>query len=175
MERLQDSEDVASTFEVDFFRADSLATLTDEEVVEVTLKAVAAALDTSPIDESLLADVSVVRARDAVSHFCVGSASWSPDVKLSKGLYICGDWIDRTGHASWSTEKSVVTGIQAANSLVDDCGMRSDVTVIPAASDTAQLSALRQFARTIRGAIPSGLDDTVKPQAPWTLLTRRFS
>ena len=174
IERLQDSGEVASAFEIDFFRADSLTGLTDEEVIRITLKAVAAALDTSPIDESSLADISVVRARDAVSHFCVGSASWSPDVKLSEGLYICGDWIDRTGHASWSTEKAVVTGIQAAAKLTNDFGMESELTVIPAASDTAQLSTLRQFARAVRGAIPSGLDDTIKPQAPWTLARRFF-
>jgi len=174
IERLQDSNDVAAAFEIDFFRADSLASLTDEEVIRITLKAVAAALDTSPIDESSLADISVVRARDAVSHFCVGSASWSPDVKLSEGLYICGDWIDRTGHASWSTEKAVVTGIQAAAKLANDFDMESKLTVIPAASDTAQLSTLRQFARAVRGAIPSGLDDTIKPQAPWTLARRFF-
>lgn len=174
LERLQDSKDIVSAFEIDFFRADSLASLTDEEVIRITLKAVTAALDTSPIDESSLADISVVRARDAVSHFCVGSASWSPGVKLSEGLYICGDWIDRTGHASWSTEKAVVTGIQAATKLANDFDMESKITVIPAASDTAQLSTLRQFARAVRGAIPFGLDDTIKPQAPWTVARRFF-
>mmetsp|Transcript_6364 Transcript_6364/g.6835 ORF Transcript_6364/g.6835 Transcript_6364/m.6835 type:complete len:576 (-) Transcript_6364:255-1982(-) len=97
LERLQESNEVAAAFEIDFFRADSLASRTDEDVIRITLQAVAAALDTLPIDESSLADISVVRARDAVSHFCVGSASWSPDVKLSDGLYICGDWIDRSG------------------------------------------------------------------------------
>lgn len=172
--RLQDSKDVTSSFEIDFFRADSLVSLTDEEVIRITLKAVAAALETPPIDESSLADMSVVRARDAVSHFCVGSSSWSPDVKLSKGLYICGDWIDRTGHASWSTEKSVVTGIQAASELANDFDMKSEIKVIPAASDSVQLSALRRFARTVRSAIPPGLENTTKPQAPWTLAKRFF-
>jgi hypothetical protein len=120
----------------------------------------------------LVADLSVVRANNAVSHFCVNSASWSPDVKLSEGLYICGDWVDRTGHASWSTEKAVVTGIQAANALADGYDLKSNVSVIPAASDTPQLAGLRQLARTVRGAIPFGLD--IKPQAPWILAKRLF-
>ena len=175
LERLQDSKDVDSAFEIDFFRADSIANLKNEEVIRITLKAVAAALEISPIDNALLADTSVVRAKDAVSHFCVGSASWSPDVKLKKGMYICGDFIDRKGHASWSTEKSVVTGIQAATKLANDFDMSSPpIKVIPAASDTAQLSALRQLSRTVRGAIPTGLEDTTKPQAPWTLFRRYF-
>mmetsp|Transcript_2560 Transcript_2560/g.5235 ORF Transcript_2560/g.5235 Transcript_2560/m.5235 type:complete len:620 (-) Transcript_2560:3006-4865(-) len=173
LERIQDSKDVVSAFEVDFFRADPLTSLTDEEVVRITLNAVTAAFKIPPIHENSLADLSVVRARDAVSHFCVGSASWSPDVKLSEGLYICGDWIDRTGHASWSTEKSVVTGIQAAATLADDFKTKTDIGVIPAAPDTPQLSALRQFARTIRGITPSVLKD-MKPQAPWTFARRFF-
>jgi hypothetical protein len=78
------------------------------------------------------------------------------------------------GHASWSTEKSVVTGIQAATELANDFDLKSDIKVIPAASDTAQLSALRQFARTVRGVIPSEIGDTIKPPAPWTLARRFF-
>ena len=173
VERLQDSEEVASAVEVDFFRANSFVDYTDEEVVAITLKAISAALEIPKLDSSLVADSSVVRARDAVSHFCVGSAGWSPGVKLSKGLYICGDWIDRKGHASWSTEKSVVTGIQAAAALAQDCGAKSPIEVIPAASDTAQLKTLRTVARSVRQAIPSPINDALKPQAPWTL-ARRF-
>ena len=171
MSRKQDDEDVRATLEVDFFRADPLAALSDEEVVEITLKAVSAALDIPPIQgNSIIADKSVVRARNAVSHFCVNSASWSPDVKLDDGLYICGDWIDRTGHASWSTEKSVVTGIQAATALTQEFKTAAPTTkVIPAAPDTPQLQALRQLARTIRGVVPPGFEDLVKPQAPWVV------
>ena len=174
LERLQDSEEVACALEVDFFRADALADKNDEEVVDITLRAIACALNVPSVNSDSIADTSVVRARDAVSHFCVGSAGWSPDVKLSKGMYICGDWIDRKGHASWSTEKSVVTGIQVAEALARDFGAQAQTKVIPAASDTAQLSALRSFARTVRGTLPSRLDQTIKPQAPWTLARRFF-
>jgi len=84
---------------------------------------------------------------------------------------MCGDWVARTGHASWSTEKAVVTGIQAANVVADDCHLKSNVSIIQAASDTLQLTGLRQLARTFRGAIPFGLE--VKPQAPW-IVARQF-
>jgi uncharacterized protein with NAD-binding domain and iron-sulfur cluster len=171
VERIQDGEDVRATLEVDFFRADPLAMLSDEEVVDITLKAVSAALEIPPIqNDSLIMDSSVVRARNSVTHFCVESASWSPNVKLKDSVYICGDWIDRTGHASWSTEKSVVTGIQAATALAEQFGTVAPSTrVIQAAPDTPQLKALRQLARTVRGSIPSGLEEMVKPQAPWVL------
>ena len=174
LQRLQDefklqSEDGVepySALEVDFFRANELARIEDNmEVAKIALQAVAAALDIEPIDPGLLFDISVVRARDAVSHFCVNSASWSPEVKLASGLYICGDWVDRKGHASWSTEKSVVTGRQAATSLASDFGLQCDVQVIPAAADSPQLRTLRNIAKLLRTVIPPN----VVPLAPWVL------
>ena len=171
LQRLQDefavSRDSTAALEVDFFRADSLAAKTDQEVVDVTLRAVAAALNVDPLDISHVLDFSVVRARNAVSHFCVDSASVSPDVKLNdKGLYICGDWIDRTGHASWSTEKAVVTGRQAVQALAQDFNLSDvDAEIIPVPADSPPLIALRQVAKTVRNAVPT---DAI-PAAPWML------
>ena len=158
--------------EVDFFRADDMANMKDDlEVAKLTLRAVAAALDINEMDmpdaETLL-DLSVVRAKDAVSHFCVNSASWSPSVRLRNegGLYICGDWIDRTGHASWSTEKSVVTARQAASALAADFDMKCNTPeVIPAAADTEQLAILRKAARVFRTVTPGNFI----PPSPWVL------
>ena len=110
----REEKEPCAAMEVDFFRADTIAGMeSDTEISHLALRAVAAALNVDALDPSLLLDVAVVRARDAVSHFCVNSASASPDVRMTKGIYMCGDWIDRTGHASWSTEKAVVTGRQA--------------------------------------------------------------
>ena len=88
---------------MDFFRADPLAALDDDTVVDLTLHAIAAALqmDATRFIQSVdLLDKSVVRAHPAVSHFCPGSAALSPPTKLADGLYMCGNWVDRTGHAS---------------------------------------------------------------------------
>ena len=161
-----DNDEPCVALEVDFFRANDLASIEDNmEVANITLLAVSAALNIGPIDPNSLLDVSVVRAFDAVSHFCVDSASWSPNVKLQKGLYICGDWIDRKGHASWSTEKSVVTARQAASALAQDFDLECNSEVIPAAPDTSQLSALRSVARLLRQAAPFDF----LPPSPWVL------
>lgn len=176
LQRLQDDfapsrdSSAMAALEVDFFRADSLAAKLDAEVVAVTLRAIAAALDVPPMDPSDVLDFSVVRARNAVSHFCVDSAATSPNVKLmphdEAGLYICGDWIDRTGHASWSTEKAVVTGRQAAQALAEDFDLSGvSANVIPVPPDSAQLAALRKFAKTARTLVPN----EAIPSAPWML------
>jgi hypothetical protein len=41
--------------------------------------------------------------------------------------FMCGDWIDRTWHASLGIEKSVVTGRQAASAIAADFGMECDI------------------------------------------------
>jgi len=151
--RLQDAEpDVQTAVEVDFFRADVLANMKDDdEVVDLTLRATEAALGlpANTLDRRRdLQDSAVVRARNAVSHFDVGSAGRSPvGVRLPRpGLYVCGDWVDRTGHASWSTEKAVVTGRQAAAAVALDFWGIADpaLPVIPTQPDAPALAALRR-------------------------------
>jgi len=160
-------EDEVAVLEVDFYRADDLANMSNDEIANIALEAVAATLGTKKINMDRIIDLAVVRARNAVSHFSPKSAIYSPGVKLDdKGhIYICGDWVDRSGHASWSTEKAVVTGRQAADRLSQDWDLQfSHCDVIPAAEDTAQLSALRKSARLLRTIAPL---PNVVPPSPW--------
>ena len=179
LQRMHDefaSGDVA-VLEVDFYRADQIAEIEDDaEVVSLALRAAAAALKlpASALDASAVVDSAVVRARRAVSHFATGSAALSPPVRLGGGVYAAGDWIDRAGHASWSTEKAVVTGRQAAGAIGRDLGLTAvDSAVIPAAEDTAQLQALRGVAKAVRAAAPADLG--LPPPAPWAALRSLLS
>jgi Flavin containing amine oxidoreductase len=160
-DEFRDSSGMAA-LEVDFFRADAMLQrfgTDDAAIAQFTLRAIALALRIDQPIDNLLLDVSVVRARNAVSHFPVGSASLTPrQVTLRpgrRGLYICGDWVDRTGHSSWSTEKSVVTGRQAAAKLAADFRLslpQSATSIIPPAPDSPQLQAVRTLAKTLRFA-----------------------
>ncbi|EED95204.1 hypothetical protein THAPSDRAFT_261310, partial [Thalassiosira pseudonana CCMP1335] len=157
LQRMHDefSSDQVAVLEVDFYRADAFVDFNNDEIVELALEAVAAALGTAKIDSDNVVDSTVLKARNAVSHFAPDSALYSPNVKMEEGMYICGDWIDRTGYASWSTEKSVVTARQAADALSKDFRLKkSEINVIPAAKDTPQLTALRQSARVLRSLLP---------------------
>ena len=158
----------------DFHRADEIAELDDDAAVALALRAAAAALEVAPgvLAPSMVVDRAVVRARRAVSHFNVGSAALSPGVRLDGikgGLYACGDWVDRTGHASWSTEKAVVTGRQAAAAVAVDLELGGvDAAVRPAEPDTAPLAALRTLAQGARAAALGA--DALPPPAPWAAL-----
>ena len=157
-------ENQVAVMEVDFFRADSFVDYTDEEIIDITLSAVSETFGTEKIGADQIVDATVIRARNAVSHFAPNSALYSPDVKLGEGMYIAGDWVDRTGHASWSTEKSVVTARQAAQSLSKDFGLQnSQCDVISAAKDSPQLAALRQGASILRSILPP----KTLPPSPW--------
>ncbi|KAL7534407.1 hypothetical protein ACHAWF_004824 [Thalassiosira exigua] len=166
--------DQVAVLEIDFFRANDFVDLDDDQISDLALRAVSAALGTPKIDSADIVDATVLRARNAVSHFCPNSALYSPSVKLgeSRGMYICGDWVDRTGHASWSTEKAVVTARQAASVLSNDFGlMDTDCNIIPAAKDTPQLSALRKVARLLRSTYPP----TTLPPSPWIYVKELLS
>ncbi|KAL7516496.1 hypothetical protein ACHAWX_001506 [Stephanocyclus meneghinianus] len=165
-------DDQVAVLEVDFYRADSFVDWDDAQVVRLALKAISAALKTAVIESHVIIDSKVLRARNAVSHFAPNSALYSPVSKLEKGIYIAGDWVDRAGHASWSTEKSVVTARQAALALSQDFGLnRSSCQVIPAAKDTPQLRALRRSARMLRAVLPP---ETLPP-SPWVLAKQIIS
>jgi Uncharacterized conserved protein len=156
--------DAVAVLEVDFYRADEIVNLDDEEITNIALRAVSAALGTKTIDMDMIVDKVILRARQAVSHFAPNSALYSPGVSLGENIYIAGDWIDRVGHASWSTEKSVVTAKQAAQAVAKDFNlMNVHANVIPAAEDTVQLSTLRQVARLLRSTFP------VRIPPPWIL------
>ena len=77
--------------------------------------------------------------------------------------------MDRTGHASWSTEKSVVTGRQAAAAVAADFKLSGvDAAVLPAEADTAPLATLRTLAGGARAAALGA--DALPPPAPWAAL-----
>jgi len=165
-------EDQMAVLEVDFYRADSMVDLSDDQIIDLTLSAVSATLGTAQIGSDQICDSVVIRARSAVSHFAPKSAMYSPQVKLGEGVYMCGDFIDRAGHASWSTEKSVVTARQASDALSRDFGLGdSQCSVIPAATDSPQLSALRRSARLLRTIIPP----KTLPPSPWVFARQLLS
>lgn len=167
-----EQSDQVAVMEVDFYRADSFVDFSDDEITDLSLQAICAAFDTEKISSADIIDATVLRARNAVSHFAPNSALYSPDVKLDDGIYICGDWIDRTGHASWSTEKAVVTARQAAAALSQDFDLKdSKFDVIPAAKDTPQLSALRIAAMVLRNFIPP----KTLPPSPWVFAKQILS
>ncbi|KAG0497058.1 hypothetical protein HPP92_001749 [Vanilla planifolia] len=61
-------------------------------------------------------------------------------------LFMAGDWII-TRHGSTSKEKAFVTGLEAANQVVDYCGMGDFAKIIPVEDDEPHIETLRELNR----------------------------
>ncbi len=125
--------------ECDFYNAAPLMALSDDELVDLAVRALRRA---DPVTFSGLQpyrsgsgesegsgggggiaveDVAVVRVGNAVSHFAPGTYRNFPGIRSEslENLCFAGDWVDRGGHRSWSQEKAYVTGLQAAKATVE--------------------------------------------------------
>jgi uncharacterized protein with NAD-binding domain and iron-sulfur cluster len=110
-----DDENPGSIIEVDYYSANSLLVMTDEEIV----KKVKTDLNTILGVECASAnveDAAIVRLPSGVNWYFPGSYDSMPDVQSAslKNVFFAGDLV-RTRHGSWSQEKAFVTGLEASN------------------------------------------------------------
>eukprot|EP00536_Pseudo-nitzschia_multiseries_P005775 jgi/Psemu1/296006/fgenesh1_pm.114_\ len=108
-----------SILEVDYYHAASLLVMDDEDIV----KKAKANLDTMLGDDcksAKVVDAAVVKLPQAVNWYSPGSYTNMPDVQSSEipNVYFAGDLV-KTRHGSWSQEKAYVTGIEAANAILE--------------------------------------------------------
>lgn len=71
---------------------------------------------------------------------------------------MAGDWIINR-HGSWSQEKSYVTGLEAANRVIDCLEEGSFAKIIPLEEDEPHVEALRSLNRNI---------SEIRDQFPWS-------
>jgi len=107
-----------SILEVDYYHAASLLVMDDEAIV----KKAKANLDTmlgKDCKAASVVDAAVVKLPQAVNWYSPGSYANMPDVRSSEipNAYFAGDLV-KTRHGSWSQEKAYVTGIEAANAIL---------------------------------------------------------
>ncbi len=80
-----------------------------------------------------------------MTHFSPGSYQYLLKAKTSiPNLYLSGDWVI-TKHGSWSQEKAYVTGLEAANLVIDQFNIGQKADIIPVEADETHI----QFGRTI--------------------------
>ena len=145
-----------SVIEVDYYHANTLLVLPDEEIVAKAK----AQLDTMlgpACAAAKVVDAAVVKLPSAVNWYFPGSYDSMPDLASSSipNAYFVGDLV-RTRHGSWSQEKAYVTGMQAANVIT---GRAVDEGVVPLKPDEAHVAAGRRAVGAARKAgLPSLVD-----------------
>jgi uncharacterized protein with NAD-binding domain and iron-sulfur cluster len=147
---LQDEykDESGSVVEADFYHANQLLPMTDEEIVAKVHQDLATCVP--EFREAKVVDRSIIRVRQGVTHFAPGSYQYLLRAKTSiPNLLMSGDWIV-TNHGSWSQEKAYVTGLEAANLIIERFGMGEAAKIIPVEADEPHIQIARTINKTVR-------------------------
>ena len=134
--------------EADYYHANQLINLDDEQIVPLVQNDLAGCI--SAFGDAKVIDKSIIRIRQGVSHFAPGSYQYLLPGKTSfSNVFMSGDWIV-TGHGSWSQEKAYVTGLEAANRVIEQFAQGQLASIIPIVPDEPHIQAARAVNRGIR-------------------------
>jgi uncharacterized protein with NAD-binding domain and iron-sulfur cluster len=141
---------IGSVVEVDYYYANSLLALSDDDLVRVVKRDLDNLLGIK-CEQATVVDAAVVRLPDAVNWYFPGSYSYLPSVRSESITNLCfaGDVV-KTNHRSWSQEKAFVTGIQAANVVL---GRPIDQGVLPVDEDELHVQLGRAGVRAAQSAM----------------------
>ena len=141
-------DEPGTVVEVDFYHANQFLPLDDDEILNIVQGYLATCL--SDFKTAKIIDHSVVRLRQAVTHFFPGSYQYLLPAKTSlKNVFMSGDWIT-TQHGSWSQEKAYVTGLEAANLVINQFNFGQAAQIILIEADEDHIQVLRGVNQSIR-------------------------
>ena len=137
-----------SVIEADFYHANQFLPLDDEQLVAKVHQDLATCIP--QFRQARVIDRSVVRLPKAVTHFSPGSyQAMLPGRTSLANLFMSGDWIT-TRHGSWSQEKAYVTGLEAANRVIEQLGVGMPAQIIEVEPDEAHIEGARVLNRALR-------------------------
>lgn len=148
---LQDEyrDEPGSVIEADFYHANQLLPLSDEQIVEKVQRDLATCIPA--FGEAKVIDSCVIRVPQGVTHFAPGSYQYlMPAVTTIENVFMSGDWIV-TRHGSWSQEKAYVTGLEAANIAIAYFDYGRNANIIPVEPDEPHIQLGRTINKTVRG------------------------
>ena len=134
--------------EADYYHANQLLNLSDEQVLPLVQEDLAGCI--SDFGNAKVVDHSIVRIRQGVTHFAPGSYRYLlPATTSFSNVFMSGDWVV-TRHGSWSQEKAYVTGLEAANHVIEKFGVGQPADIIPIVPDEPHIQAARVLNRSVR-------------------------
>ena len=144
-------DEPGSVIEADFYHANQLLPQSDEQIINKVHQDLGICV--SGFRNAKIVDSSVIRVRQGVTHFAPGSYQHLSRAKTNiPHLYMSGDWII-TNHGSWSQEKAYVTGLEAANLVVQQLGMGKQANIIPVEADEPHIQIARKFNKNMRDGL----------------------
>ncbi|XVF67966.1 hypothetical protein PTKIN_Ptkin10aG0164600 [Pterospermum kingtungense] len=144
-------DDQATVLEANFYHANELLPLKDELLIEKVMSYLSKC--TKDFESATVVDKEIGRFPKRLAHFFPGSYKYMMRGSTSfPNLFMAGDWIINR-HGSWSQEKSYVTGLEAANRVVDHLEEGSFAKIIPVEEDEPHIEALRGLNRRLNEII----------------------
>ena len=141
-------EEPNSVVEADFYHADQLLLMSDEQIVAKVQQDLAGCI--ADFSQAKVIDSSVIRIKEGVTHFFPGSYQHLlPSKTPISNLFMSGDWIV-TEHGSWSQEKAYVTGLEAANLVIEKFGKGMPAEIISVEPDESHIQVARNINQTFR-------------------------
>ncbi|EIE25692.1 FAD/NAD(P)-binding domain-containing protein [Coccomyxa subellipsoidea C-169] len=122
----------------DFYHSNALMPLSDEAIV------------------ARIIDSAVLRFPKAVTHFSPGSYASRPLQTTSFGnVFMAGDWVKGVPHGAngLSQERAYVTGLRAANMVVDKLGWGVHADILPVEPDEPYIAALKGANRGVKSVL----------------------
>ncbi|NEP12326.1 MAG: FAD-dependent oxidoreductase [Symploca sp. SIO2C1] len=156
---LQDEyrDEPGSVVEADFYHGNQLLSLSDEAIVSMVHEKLATCVP--DFREAKVIDSSIIRVSQGVTHFFPGSYQYLlPAQTCFNNVFLSGDWIINR-HGSWSQEKAYVTGLEAANLVIEYLEDGEKADIIPVEPDEPHIELARSLNRSIRGLNNTFLPD----------------
>ncbi|MEL7246062.1 MAG: FAD-dependent oxidoreductase [Cyanobacteria bacterium J06573_2] len=141
-------DEPGTVVEVDFYHANQFIPLSNEQIISIVQNYLITCVP--EFATAKVIDSSVIRLPQAVTHFSPGSYRHMLPAKTSfNNVFMSGDWIT-SRHGSWSQEKAFVTGLEAANLVVDYLGTGVNANILPVEADEAHIQIARTINSTVR-------------------------
>ncbi|XP_073156087.1 uncharacterized protein [Henckelia pumila] len=145
----------STVVETDFYHANDLLPLKDDKIIEKVMFWLSKCV--KDFENAMVIDKEIGRFPKFLTHYFPGSYKYMMRGSTSfPNLFLAGDWtINR--HGSWSQEKSYVTGLEAANRVVDYLEEGAFAKIIPLEEDEPHVQSLRLLNRNlndIRAQLP---------------------
>ncbi|KAH7690045.1 Phytoene desaturase (zeta-carotene-forming) protein [Dioscorea alata] len=140
-------DEPATVLQADFAYARQLLPLKDDQIVQKVVSCLSICI--KGLNEATVLQHIVDRFPNSATHFFPGSYKYMMRGSSSfPNLFMAGDWIV-TRHGSWSQEKAYVTGLEAANRVVDYFGDGSLAKIIAVEEDEPHIETLRSINRRL--------------------------
>ncbi|XXG86297.1 hypothetical protein AAC387_Pa11g1219 [Persea americana] len=140
-------DEPVTVLEAVFYHANQLLPLKDEQIVAKVMSYLPKCI--KDFEEAQVLEYVVTRFPKSVTHYFPGSYKYMMRGSTSfPNLFMAGDWIINR-HGSWSQEKAYVTGLEAANRVVDYVGEGNFAKIIAVEEDEPHVQALRSLNRNV--------------------------